>query len=210
MCRLNRSQIEAATKRTPWHLSNEVLYSLCQKHPRHSEVEAVVAKVLMIGRVYAAAIERRKSKGEENDNFYISTVAPKIINSPIDQWIEEAKRVDPATPEGRQVMLRVHALTTNLFHAISGQEKRSLASKYLHFHVPELFFIYDTRAVKGISAVSSVVGRAPRHSGSADHEYQKFAGKCSRLKQHCATAFGVHLSPRQIDNLLLLLYESGT
>jgi len=37
-------------------------------------------------------------------------------------------------------------LTKKLFSKISGLNKRSLASKYLHFHVPELFYISDSRA----------------------------------------------------------------
>ena len=44
------------------------------------------------------------------------------------------------------VMVKVHYLTTKLFSKISGLNKRSLASKYLHFHVPELFYIFDSRA----------------------------------------------------------------
>jgi len=36
---------------------------------------------------------------------------------------------------------------TDIFTKISGIEKRSLSSKYLHFHFPDLFFLYDSRAV---------------------------------------------------------------
>lgn len=210
MPRPHRSQVSRAIQRTPWHLSNEVLYNLCQEYPFHFDTEVVLAKILLIGRVYAAAIERRRSKGEQNDDFYISNVAPKIIKSPIDQWIDIARRVEPESVEALNVMIEVHGQTTKLFRDISGLDKRALASKYLHFHVPRLFFIYDTRAVEGIRTVGDIVGRAKRYSGDADAEYRKFAEKCARLRRHCEAKFGLPMSPREVDNLLLLLYESET
>lgn len=186
-----RSQVSRATQRTPWHLSNEVLYKLCHEHPFHVETEVVLAKVLLIGRVYAAAIERRRSKNEENDDFYISNVAPKIIKSSIDQWIELGRRVEPESAEALDVMVEVHGQITRLFRDISGLDKRALASKYLHFHVPRLFFIYDTRAVEGLRTVSDVVGRASPYSGDADSEYRKFTEKCARLRRYCEAEFGM-------------------
>jgi hypothetical protein len=194
-------------QRNAWHFSNEVLYDLCREYPLHTEIGVVLAKILLIGRVYAAAIEPRRSKSEENDDFYVTTVAPKIIKSPIDHWIEAAKKPKPASAAALDVMIEMHGRTTQLFSKISGLEKRSLASKYLHFHVPQLFFIYDTRAVKGMRAVSQIVGRVSSYSGSGDREYRKFVEKCARLRSHCEAEFGTHLSPRQLDNLLLALYE---
>lgn len=201
-----RSLVEHAKERTPWHFGNEILYDLCRKYPLHTEVDVVLAKILLIGRVYAAAIERRKSKVNENDDFYLSDVAPKIIKSPIDRWIEKAKDKKRSAVESLDTMIEIHAKTTQLFSKISGLEKRSLASKYLHFHVPGLFFIYDTRAVEGMRAVSHIVGRATPYSGAGDKEYRKFAGKCARLRSYCVSEFGINLQPRQVDNLLLALY----
>lgn len=161
-----RSIMKSATKRTPWHLSNEVLYELCRKHPLHAEAQVVIAKVLLIGRVYAAAIERRKSDlSTPTDEFYVQRVAPTIMSSSIDRWIEKAKRQTPGTPEALAVMVEMHGRTTGLFGTISGLEKRSLASKYLHFHVPDLFFIYDSRAVEGMRKAGDIVGRASAYKG---------------------------------------------
>lgn len=202
-----RRHVEKAMQRNAWHFSNEILYDLCREHPRHTEIGVVLAKILLIGRVYAAAIERRKSKNEGNDDFYTTTVAPKIIESPIDFWIEAAKKPKPATAAALDIMIEIHGRTTQLFREISDLEKRSLASKYLHFHVPHLFFIYDTRAVNGMRSVSKIVGRVSSYTGSGDKEYRNFAEKCSRLRSHCKAEFGAQLSPRQLDNLLLALYE---
>ena len=99
-------------------------------------------------------------------------------------------------------MVKVHGLTTDLFCGISGLEKRALASKYLHFHVPRLFYIYDSRAAEAIREFSSELPR-PSRSGAGDDEYRKFAEKCQHLRDLCAQRFSLELRPRHIDNLLL-------
>lgn len=44
---------------TPWDLGNQVLYDVCRQNPDHTDEQAIIAKILLIGRTYAAAIERR-------------------------------------------------------------------------------------------------------------------------------------------------------
>jgi hypothetical protein len=203
MTTLHRSHVEIAMNHSQWNLSDKFLYDLCRRHPNHQDSAVVIAKVLLIGRVYAAAIERRRSKNETNDEFYRSKVAPEIIKSGLDRWIGEAKSVTPGSVEAIGVMVRVHGLTTALFNQISGLEKRALASKYLHFHVPGLFYIYDSRAAQGLRKLGTIVGRASKSTGVGDNEYRKFAEKCHLLGRHCKDKFGRRLSPRQLDNLLL-------
>ena len=76
----DRQRVLRAMSPTAWEASNRVLYDLCREHPAHRESGEILAKVLLIGRVYAAAIERRRNKEDdhENDRFYIDTVAPPI------------------------------------------------------------------------------------------------------------------------------------
>lgn len=179
------------------------MYELCRRHHLHTEVPFVIAKVWLIGRAYAAAIERRRNKTDQNDDFYVQTVGPLIIRSEIDSWIKGSEQWSKPNAESFTTLLEVHAHTTRLFSDISGLAKRSLASKYLHFHVPGLFYIYDTRAVEALRELSSVVGRVGRASAPADNEYRKFAEKCLALQQHIESKFGVTLTPREIDNLLL-------
>jgi len=81
-------------------------------------------------------------------------------------------------------------------------EKRALASKYLHFHVPGLFYIYDSRAAEAIREFSSELPQ-PSRSGAGDDKYRKFAEKCHHLRDLCAQRFSLELRPRHIDNLLL-------
>ena len=190
-----------------WDFTNKVLYDLCRHHSTHTEAEAILAKVLLVGRAYAAAIERRKPREAENDDFYRDVVAPKLQRSDIDRWITEANAAAPESPSALHVLVRIHGLTTSLFCEISGMEKRSLASKYLHFHVPSLFYIYDSRAAEALREFSSILPRASNSTGVGDNEYRKFAEKCAHLRQECERRFDLRLSPRHVDNLLLGVNE---
>jgi hypothetical protein len=201
--------IRAAKAPSPWRVGNQVLYDLCRSRPAHNRHEDILAKIWLIGRSYAAAIERRSNKTVGNDDFYIRTVAPKIATSDIDQWITAAKRCKRWSDDSWNTLLDVHLETTQLFNKISGLNKRSLASKYLHFHVPDMFYIYDSRAVKAIQILKSIVGRARRSDTAADGEYRKFAEKCCLLHQHLIERYGTDLTPREIDNLLLYLHGRG-
>lgn len=201
-----RTAVTFARSPSPWDVGNEVLYALCRTHPLHTDVPSVVAKVWLIGRAYAAAIERRRNKSDQNDDFYVEKVGPSIIRSKIDSWIKASKQWDKPGKESFATLLEVHNRTTQLFSDISGLEKRSLASKYLHFHVPSLFYIYDTRAVEAMRGLASVVGRAGRANTPADNEYRRFAEKCLALQEHIESEFGICLTPREIDNLLLYVH----
>lgn len=203
---LTQDLIERACSPSPWDFGNQVLYDLCGRHPLHDCVPAAVAKIWLIGRAYAAAIERRRDKTDENDAFYINKVGPALCDSEIDSWLASLRAVPGSTTTALSLTLQVHAKVTALFSQISGLEKRSLASKYLHFHAPEHFYIYDSRAVIAIQRLSSIVGRATASDGTVDNEYRKFANKCQRLRQHVLEKHGVALTPRQVDNLLLALH----
>ena len=189
-----------------WETTNQVLYELCQQYPNHCENnwQGVIAKVLIIGRSYAAAIERSREMNDTDSNtFYANEVAPNIINSPIDDWINEARNVIPSTPDGLRVMIKVHHLVTQLFHEITGKHQRSLASKYLHFHVPNFFFIYDSRANAAACNFADGLELDRVDTADADASYKKFATRASALVSFCEAEYGLSMSPRQIDNLLL-------
>ena len=187
-----------------WNLLNQMLYDLCKRYPTHESTSEIIAKVNVIGRVYAAAIERRREKEDATDDFYIGKVAPAIQNSKIDQWLSELKAVKRLDANSIPKVILTHGRLTELFYQISGLEKRSLASKYLHFHHPRLFFIYDSRAAKGLSRYSNIVGRSKIEApNDGDEIYSKYFSKCMVLRNFIKEAYGKELSPREIDNLLL-------
>jgi hypothetical protein len=202
---IRRRQVERAVGPCKWDRTNKTLYELCRQCPTHTDTGAILAKMQIIGRVYAAAIERRKNRKDEEttDSFYFLKVAPAIKRSKLDEWINEAKATNPNSDEAFAVMVKVHKRTTKLFSKISGLNKRSLASKYLHFHVPRLFYILDSRAEKAIGKFQGRIGKASLPPISGDPKYRVFAAKYASLKSRCEAEFGISLSPRKLDNLLL-------
>lgn len=201
---ISKSMINFAVANSVWDTGNKVLYDMCSKYPSHDADDEIIAKVWLIGRSYAAAIERRKSSNEVGDGFYTKHVAPKIRRSRIDELLEPLKSYRRVTEGNFREVVTVHKFVTDLFSKISGMDKRSLSSKYLHFHHPALFFIYDSRACTGIRKFSDITGRASRSTGEVeDNEYRKFLEKCLVLRSFINKEHGVTLTPRQIDNLLL-------
>jgi len=207
---LTLKSIQNSCKTNAWGFGNKVLYDLCRKHPSHDEASVVIAKIWLIGRAYAAAIERRKNREDGDGDFYLENVGPKVSKSKIDNWIRNASAYRSPSAISIPAILDAHINVTRLFSEISGLEKRSLASKYLHFHKPNLFYIYDTRAVAAMRRLSGIVGRAERGDNDFDNEYRKFTYKCIRLRDHIKEEFNITLCPRQIDNLLLEIHSKNT
>lgn len=198
--------IELTSRGTLWNLGNDVLYQLCKQHPKHKAPDAIAAKIWLIGRAYAAAIERRKNKDKENDNFYESTVAPIIQKSSLNDYLEKTIKFKEITNESIPLILETHKYLTGVFTRVSGIEKRSLASKYLHFHCPHLFFLYDSRAV---ASSRSLLPRLSVNipTQNADKEYSKFFLKLVHLRDLIYRQECILLTPREIDNILIN-YES--
>lgn len=205
----NQKQINKCQSNV-WDFGNQILYDLCRNDFDHKEDDKIITKVIFIGRIYAAAVERRRNKTDQeiNDDFYTSTIAPKFKESQLDEYLNELKGFKSVTSDNLLKILTTHNYLLLLLKQITDLEKRSFCSKYLHFHLPELFFIYDSRA---INALRLMISRIPMEyksiltEGNIDHEYTKFFLKCLEVKDTLDTEFGVNLSNRQFDNLLILL-----
>ncbi len=207
--KISRADIQNARGRQVWALGNSVLYELCRAYPRHTRNDVIIAKILIIGRVYAAAIERRRPgtgrAGESRgDKFYTQTVVRAVKCSGIDTWLDGLRHLS-LNDETAASILGVHAKVTALFSRISKLNKRSLAAKYLHFHRPDLFFLYDSRALSAIRAVAPALRH--RRSGKNDSDYASFFRRCLWLRQQITREFGLQLNPRQLDDLLILVSE---
>lgn len=203
---LYRSSILKSQQDNIWTLGNDTLYDLCKSNMLHTQDDVIIAKVWLIGRSYAAAIERTRSKTEINDDFYKKVVAPKLKNEDLDNKIQSLKNEKDINEENIIKILELHGLLTKLFKEISGLEKRSLSSKYLHFHLPELFYIYDSRVV---SAMRKFVSRCDENyknyisNEHIDKEYAKFFINAYTLKNLISTEFNIELTPREVDNFLI-------
>jgi len=195
-------ELQQAIGDSPWDLSNQILYEMCQKYPHHKNDEEIIAKVMMIGRVYSAAIERRKNVENISSVFYRGKVAPGIRKSKIDVWLNTLRSLDHPTSENCVQIIAVHKKVTDLFREISGLEKRSLASKYLHFHFPNLFFIYDSRSSNALKKIeySSVWNSS---LVEYDRAYAKFFLRCMAFVEKVNYECDIPLTPRKLDKYLL-------
>lgn len=201
-------EVKKAQEETVWHYGNGLLYQMCHEHFEHKEDQYILAKVLFIGRIYAAAIERRKTENNDiNDHFYTDAVAPTFKNSNTDKHLAALRAIGKVDNNQDVIAaLRAHYDLTNAISKITGIKKRSFSSKYLHFHLPEMFFIYDTRAV---AAIRNFVTKVPRdlntclEGDNADLEYAKFYCKCLELKRIINRDYNITLDNRQLDNLLI-------
>jgi len=202
MQKINCKTIQRLTGKTVWDLSNQILCEMCQKYPHHSNEDEIVAKVLMIGRVYSAALERRRQVNNSSSMFYLHEVAPAIRKSKIDIWFNSLKDFEHPTYENYAQIITVHKKVTDLFEQISGLGKRSLASKYLHFHFPNLFFIYDSRS----SYALRLIKKSPVWNPALeeyDRAYARFFLLCLAFVEKIDTECGIYLTPRQLDKYLL-------
>ena len=104
--------------------------------------------------------------------------------------------------------LSLHACLTQLTKEMTLLEKRSFCSKYLHFHLPSLFFIYDSRAVSAINQLfdGSLKDIKLRiKDANVDEEYAIFYYKCLAIGCEIKEKYGVDLTTRQLDNLLVAI-----
>jgi hypothetical protein len=202
---ITEALIDDALKHTSWDLGNKALYDLCQQYPAHNKEDEIIAKIWLIGRTYAAAIERRKIHLDiTSDEFQERVVVEKMKSAPIDQWLSDVSftMTDPWQDLGKAV--KVHRQLTDLFSDVTGLEKRSLASKYLHFHKPEIFFIYDSRAKNALAKVTPSIKEIKKIEAEiADDEYLALVRRCQWLRDDIKKQFGKTLNPRELDKVLL-------
>ncbi|MBF0216111.1 MAG: hypothetical protein HQL30_03840 [Candidatus Omnitrophica bacterium] len=211
-----------------WDVGNDVLYRLCRKHPLHTDKGAVIAKIWLIGRSYAAAIERRpKSDSKRSSDRFYEDVAEKLINSQIDREIKRLPKTEQLSKENIKIIMDVHKFLTTTFYRLTSIYKVSLASKYLHFHRP-ITPIYDSRAKKSMSGIFeknidieykdmikyveknrlSGNNTANDKLNNVEKEYLHFVIKIYCVQQFLKKETGELFSPREIDKYLLERFES--
>ena len=199
-------------KQLDFHMGNQVLYDMCEKYPHHDNTDIIVSKIWLIGRSYAAAIERRpksqSSKPEDNsDDFYYDVVA-KIIKKKakrIDKLLDALKAADGDYKDNAEQVLKLHAYVVDVFYEISKLKKHSLAAKYLHFHCPDKILIYDSRAR---NAIRKIVQRPQYRFDGYDNEYADFYARVLELTDAIEATGEKRPDPRTIDNFLLHHIES--
>ncbi|MBI1282271.1 MAG: hypothetical protein GC179_29365 [Anaerolineaceae bacterium] len=141
----DKSSIIAASKyELTSSLMNKILYSMCEENPYHKDEEIIKSKLMLIGRSYSAALERRRNKKGEPEDIY-ALVAHSLKESGIDKQIEtlKEKKLDCVREDDFKTInqiLQLHKSFVYIVYSHVEMHKRSLASKYLHFHLPNLVF----------------------------------------------------------------------
>ena len=204
---ITKEQIQKATNENIWNFGNKILYDMCESKPFHKDTDAIVGKIWLIGRSYSAAVERRKKYNGE-DNFYELYLVPAIkgIGDELDAAITRLKTEEEITDAILPEILKLHKLLCDTLYEITDLQKRSFASKYLHFHLPKLFYIYDSIANTNIRKYSMTkINTSKNKLGGSefDADYAAFYLKAHELRSKIYEAHQVYLSPRELDNILL-------
>ena len=196
-----------------WSLADGELYGLCQKYPDHKNTKATIAKLWFIGRTYAAALERRRNVIVDTNTLY--TTVAEDMKTYFDDELDSIKKHNNYDINVFKQTLELHKRLTESFAIESKNEnvpvKRSLASKYLNFHCPDKFYIYDSNATFAISKLVSTrlkgdytieVGEYKNLHVDADDEYRKFCLKAIALHGFLRKE-GYNFGVKQLDNFLL-------
>ena len=188
---------------------NQVLYRMCREQPHHTDIDVISGKIWLIGRAYTVPIERRagafgrKARTARMDLHKF--IAPKIASSPLDEWLASVADVRMVSFDNLRSVLLVHFRFVQLLKKLAGLERRSFASKYLHFHQPSAFFIYDSRARRRIrQKVKLRKPSVPVDCTKYDGEYADFVLRCIRYRDEKAANRGEPpMGPRKLDQELL-------
>ncbi len=167
------------------------LYELCFMHRHHFRDDIVADKLRMLVRLCA-------ERGILVQNFSPEYVAHRLGRAHVDRWfggLATAEKLDVA------LLLEVHKHMMRLFDDLGEAEARSLASKYLHFHFPELFFVFDSR----VDAAAMTLGEGEcGYLALNEHDpvYGRFYACARKLTDKMMPLVGRRLSPRELDRVL--------
>lgn len=167
---LTREFITDTLARSAQDVRTRALYELCYLHRHHISGEIVADKLRMILRLCA-------DHGLKVEEVSPEFTAYRLGHSGVDRWfagLTTAEQIDPAR------VFEMHKRVMDVFDDLPPEQARSLASKYLHFHFPELFFVYDSR----VEAAALALGWGEcgyLAGGEHDPQYARFFACCRKL-----------------------------
>lgn len=187
------------------NFGNAILYKMCADYPHHDDVDVIAGKIWLIGHSYSAAVNRVRNSSllKDVENFIADTVAPTIKQSNIDEWIAKVRAIDRLTHDNCEQVLALHKNFTDVLKQITDLNKRSLASKYLHFHLPNAVFIYDFLANRSITHLNQ--GKKHDIPQNYDADYSVFVKRCLVFRDEIfePKLLGRQSTPRELDVYLL-------
>jgi hypothetical protein len=173
-----------------WRKTSTILYQLCKSFPDHRRIRYILTKVTAVDRLYNAWLYRKGIR-------YID-VARKLQASNIDSLLKKV---------GDNLSLRnvKDAVTVASTVAGLGNIKNPrfivFASKYLHFHRPNVFPILDSYAEKTMRSISNKIG-LHFDDCECDSRYECFCRQILALKRDLRTVTDMQISLLDLDKLL--------
>jgi hypothetical protein len=189
--KMTREFIEDALTGAVVDPRTRALYELCFLHRHHFQDDIVADKLRMIVRVCV-------EQGLKVDDFSPELVAHRLGQSGIDRWfasLATAEQLDAS------LAFEVHKRVMEVLSDLPIEQARSLASKYLHYHYPELFYIHDV----GLENAAHELGEGEcGYLARTEHDqvYGAFFACCRKLADKFAPLCGHRPSPRDLDLVL--------
>jgi len=182
-------------RESAWGYGNTILYKMCLKdQPRHNDPDAVAGKMWLIGRSYAASPERGAGNTPQGENpDFFRWLADQGNWSELDAKLGELSDRNYFSLESLNQILDIHYYFREFIRKatiprMNGTEPRqhtSFCSKYLHFHRPDHFPIYDSYVVaavaREIARETSQRRRFTIKLGDHDPRYDRF---CQQLIEY--------------------------
>jgi hypothetical protein len=169
-----------------WGFGNTILYRMCKEEPCHRDLDVVSAKLWLIGRSYAASPERGSGVAPEGETpAFFDWLAERMNWPALDRTLDKLSEDNPFGPDTLCLILDLHRcfherLRSAIKLRLNGLEARrqtSFCSKYLHFHKPDHFPLFDSYVS---AAVSRATGPWKRYECGPKHD-PKYSRFCQQL-----------------------------
>jgi len=201
--------VEVRTNQYWGKVQDDFIYAMCKDHFSHDSEDEIISKIFLIGRAYAANIERNpKGRIDNVMNRIIDEIRKADFTTLFSQL--KNKNYPIIRQSNLHEIIQLHSVVNKTFFAINKRGNASFASKYLHFHFPNLFFMMDSRAKDALChpKTKSKEGycpkwkkiQKPQYNFQYDETYYQFCSALIALRDEIQEPL---LTPRQIDNVLL-------
>jgi hypothetical protein len=171
-----------------WQRTDDVLYELCQsKYPDHSDLGAIEAKLLFIGRGFGTNVEKQIKDDTELGKLSILASHLRDHSGAIAEIINSLKQTaEPLDGMKLSNVLKLHSNLCEMLKPVTRNgtaQLTSFVSKYLHFHAP-IVPIYDKFAKEGAHQMVLDLSEAPSKLGVKE---------CDKLyKSYCENFLAIY------------------
>lgn len=128
----------------PNRLGNDILYRMCSDYPNHNDLNVVHSKIWLVSYAYSTHLHRKSGSNA------LGNVAKTLHVADIDSITSLCASIQSINLRNIHISIEVHAKICGILQSVLSVNPRSFVSKYLHFHYPNAFFMYDSKVVRNI------------------------------------------------------------